>query len=165
MSYHSKVNNIKYKELEIHNYLKSPLFEDEQNKLLYTLRTRTLDSVKANFKNQYGGKVDCPLVSWNHGDPPSEDTQQHLLSCPKIKIELKSEEMACENIKYEHLFGNTLQQKEVIVLFTNTLNARENLKKKMTNPPGDNLDPSMGSCLCSSNTFLTFCTNCIINGK
>ena len=67
---------------------------------------------------------------------PCEDTQQHLLSCPKIKNELKSEEMACENIKYEHLFGNTLQQKEAIVLFTNILNARENLKKNMTTPPG-----------------------------
>ena len=79
----SKVKDIKYDVLEIQPYLTSPMFSDEETQLLHSLRIRTADHFKANFRNQYGGKVNCPLNCWGEDEQPNEDTHQHLLMCAK----------------------------------------------------------------------------------
>ena len=160
---HSKVKDIMYDVLETQPYLTSPIFSDEETELLYSLRTRTADHFKANFRNQYGGKVDCPLKCWGEDEQPSEDTQQHLLSCAKLKQEINTQDLATENVKYEHLFGSTVQQKEATVLFKRLLDARKLLQ---SNPPGEKLDLSMVSCQCYSDAFFTtYCIECITIGK
>ena len=64
---HTKVNHIKYDELITQNYLTSPLFSNEETKLLYAFRTRTVDTIKANFSNMYFGGLNCPLNCWSEG--------------------------------------------------------------------------------------------------
>ena len=83
---HSKVKNIKYSELKTQPYLTSPLFTNEETKLLFALRTRMVKCTKANFSNLYNGNVNCPLNCWSQGQPPCEDTQQHLLCCPQLNL-------------------------------------------------------------------------------
>ena len=142
--------NIKYEELELQPYLTSPLFNDEETKLLFDLRSRTLESCKANFENLYGEKVDCPLKCWTSGETPKEDTQQHILQCDIVKGKVAAQDIACSKVEYEHLFGNTKQQKEAVEMISRLLKAKEELINE--NPPGEKLDPSMGgnSCLCYS---------------
>jgi len=52
---------------------------------------------------------------------------------------------ACKNVRYEHIFGSTKEQKEAIVLFSRLLYEKEKILE--SNPPGEKLDPSMGSIL------------------
>ena len=70
---HSKIKDIKYEKLKIQDYLKSPLFSNSETSLLYSLRSRTAETFKANYRNMYGNIVSCPLKC------PQEDTQYHLL--------------------------------------------------------------------------------------
>ena len=114
-------------------------------------------------ENQYGGKGNCPLNCWGEDEQPNEDTQQHLLMCAKLQQEITTQDLATEKVRYEHLFGNTVQQKEVTVLFKRLLDARKLLQ---SNPPGEKLDPSMVNCQCYSDAFLTtYCIECITIGK
>ena len=53
---HSKVKDIMYDVLEIQPYLTFPIFSDEETKLLYSLRTRTADHLKATSENSMEGK-------------------------------------------------------------------------------------------------------------
>ena len=88
-------------------------------------------------ENQYGGKGNCPLNCWGEDEQPNEDTQQHLLMCAKLQQEITTQDLATEKVRYEHLFGNTVQQKEATVLFKRLLDARKLLQ---SNPPGEKLD-------------------------
>ena len=75
---HSKVKHIKFTELKMQEYLKSPTFTDEETSLLFALRSRTNESFKANFRNLYNNVVPCPLDCWEN-EETVEDTQPHLL--------------------------------------------------------------------------------------
>ena len=132
---HSKVKDIQFNVLEAQPYLTSPIFDDDETQLLYSLRTRTSDLFKLN---QYGGKVHCPLSCWGDDETANEDTRQHILSCSKLK--LTSEDVATEEVKYEHLFRTTAQQKEVTVLYKRLLAKNQILQ---SNPPGGKLDLSI----------------------
>ena len=46
---HIKVKDIKYEELKTQDYLKSPLFSNNDTSLLYALRSRSADIFKVNF--------------------------------------------------------------------------------------------------------------------
>ena len=46
-------------------------------------------------------KVDCPLNCLHEDKQPSEDTQQHLLSCAKLKQEISTQDLAEENVVQE----------------------------------------------------------------
>ena len=50
---HSKMKNVKYRNLELQNYLKSPLFDRKQAQMLLSLRTRTVRGIKTDFKGIY----------------------------------------------------------------------------------------------------------------
>ena len=158
---HSKVKNIKYTGLETQDYLKSPIFSNEETSLLFALRTRTARSFKANFSNLYGGRVECPLKCWNLSlhEPPPKDDQEHLLVCNKVTI--TNPNMALGKVTYDDLFGDIARQKEVISLFLLLITERERLQKVEDNPPGDNLDPSSGSSHCCSSTIFTSHLTCI----
>ena len=46
---HSKIKDIKYEKLKIQDYLKSPLFSNSETSLLFSLRSRTAETFKANY--------------------------------------------------------------------------------------------------------------------
>ena len=157
---HSKVQDILYDELQTQKYLKSPLFTNEETNLLFSLRTRTSRSFKCNFRNLYGGQVDCPLKCWGEGQLPLEDSQQHLLQWKKLEMQKKS--IASHQISYDDLFCDISKQKEAVFLFSELIE----LKEKLTNPPGDKLGLSIVSLQCCSDAvFTTPCINCISIGN
>ena len=55
-----------------HGFLKSPVFSDEETKLLFVLLTRTGD--------MYHKNNNCPLNCWYAEEEAHKDTQQHLLN-------------------------------------------------------------------------------------
>ena len=118
---HSKVKNIEYKTLEPQSYLKSPLFNTESRQLLFALRTRTVKSIKSDFKNMYQEQL-CPLGC---GDI---DTLQNLLTCSVILSKLHTDILATHSVQYEDIFSEDItKQKEVTELYTQLLQIREEL--------------------------------------
>jgi hypothetical protein len=115
----TKVQNIQYDNLETQPYLKSVLFNNDETRLLFSLRTRTSDSSKCNFRNLYGGKVECPLKCWGNGENPMEDSQQHILECKKLKV--TNMNIASDKIVYNDLFGDVRRQKEAVTLFADLI--------------------------------------------
>ena len=55
----NKIKNIPYKDLKIQEYLVSPSFNDQQQRLMIQLRSKMIN-VKMNFKNKYED-TSCPL--------------------------------------------------------------------------------------------------------
>ena len=55
---HSKVKQIQ--QLELMQYLKSPIFTTENMKLLLALRTRTVKGIRADFSGMFTSTL-CPL--------------------------------------------------------------------------------------------------------
>ena len=164
---HTKVKDIQYDELKTQQYLKSPLFSNSETSLLYALRSRTADTFKANFRNMFANVIHCPLDCQEEGEEKKDDTQKHLLTCSKLKCEIKTHDVASGQVVYEDIFGGVKKQKEAIVLFNRLIEARLRiLKERENSPPGDDLDPSMGNnCLCCVDSVFTHCINCVYIGK
>ena len=116
---HSKIKDIKFKELKTQHYLRSPFFSNSEISLLYALRSRTEEKFKANFRNRYANVAPCPFKCWTEGEAVAEDTQQHLLVCSKLRTEFQSEELAKGQVVYEDIFGEVNKQKEAVVLSPN----------------------------------------------
>ena len=166
---HTKVKDIVYDKLEPQPYLRSPLFTNEENSLLFALRTRTARTFRGNFSNLYGGRVECSLKCWSLAmhEPPPKDSQEHILGCNMIQLEDTS--IANDKIEYGDLFADVLRQKEAVTLYTMLIEERERiLSSEEPNPPGDNLDPSNGRSCCYSralfNSQLAF-IDCTTIGK
>ena len=118
---HSKVKNIEYKTLEPQTYLKSPLFNTESWQLLFALRTRTVKSIKSDFKNMYQEQL-CPLGC---GDI---DTLQNLLTCSVMSSKIHTDILATHSVQYEDIYSEDItKQKEVTELYTQLLQIREEL--------------------------------------
>ena len=166
---HTKVKDIVYDKLEPQPYLRSPLFTNEENSLLFALRTRTARTFRGNFSNLYGGRVECPLKCWSLAmhEPPPKDSQEHILGCNMIQLEDTS--IANDKIEYGDLFADVLRQKEAVTLYTMLIEERERiLSSEEPNPPGDNLDPSNGRSCCYISTLFTSqlaCIDCTTIGK
>ena len=91
-SKHTKVNTIRYIQLETQKYLLSPLFSNEEVNQLHALRSRMTDC-KVNFKNRYReDDLLCNLCSTENQD------QKHLLKCTVIIRKLKSRQIKLNNI-------------------------------------------------------------------
>ena len=74
----SKVLHINYKDLKMQKYLKSKEVNKYFAKFIFGLRSRMLDVV-ANYPNKSKPNL-CTLCK----DSNSEDSQQHILKCPKL---------------------------------------------------------------------------------
>ena len=73
----SKMNSLEYTELKTQSYLKSDKMNSEEVKSAFKYRVR-MARVKRNFPGSHSD-LNCPLLCG------SEDTQEHLLKCDKIK--------------------------------------------------------------------------------
>ena len=128
---HSKVRSIKYQKLQTQQYIKSPLFNNNEVNLLHALRSRMVNT-KANFPSKYQNNLNCPLCD------RSRDDQPHILECQVLQDKLKTKDITIEGNVYNDLFEDTPKQKEITVLFSRLLDIRETLVDedlvKMTNP-------------------------------
>ena len=75
---HSKMDNVTYDKLEIQEYLKSPIFNDESARVLLALRTRTIRGIKYDFRGMHSDVV-CPLGCGNN------DTLPNMLTCSVLQ--------------------------------------------------------------------------------
>jgi hypothetical protein len=73
---HSKMASLDYEELKIQPYFVDKTINSNDAKLLFKFRTRMV-RVKRNYRNNLTD-LNCPLCE------SDEDTQQHLLLCPRI---------------------------------------------------------------------------------
>ena len=118
---HSKVKHIECKTLVPQTYLKSRLFNTESRRVLYALKTRTVEGIKGDFKNMYQEQL-CPLGC---GDI---DTLQNLLTCSVISSKLHTDMLATHSIQYEDIYSEDItKQKEVTELYSQLLQIREEL--------------------------------------
>ena len=79
--------------------------------------------VKANFSKKYEDNLLCDLCA------SEECTQQHLLQCPVIKGFIP--EVESSTIKYEYLFGNTEEMKQILKMLKKISEIREQLLEDM----------------------------------
>jgi hypothetical protein len=75
--------------------------------------------------------------------------------------------VASGQVMHEDIFGEVNKQKEAVVLFDILIEARQRILKERENqPPGDDLDPSMGNnCLCCGDSVFTSFINCVYIGE
>ena len=121
---HSKVRDVQFSKLETQKYLISPLFTNEEVNTLYSLRSRSVEC-KNNFKNRYKeGDELCPLCDKHIDD------QKNMLQCPVIIEEVKTNEVAKEEIKYEYIFENPEKQKAIASLFVKYIGIRKKIMEE-----------------------------------
>ena len=149
---HSKIRNLVYNNLEIQNYMTSPLFSDEEVNILHALRSRAIDC-KDNYKNMY--KQDdllCSLCRMQNCD------QKHILECKVLLDIFKTEEMSNHNIVYEDIFHEDVsKQKAVTALFK----ALIELRSKMLQDLQSQQSPSTSTVVLRRSDILP----CIMNSS
>ena len=119
---HSKMDNVEYDKLELAKYLHSPLFDRQSVEMLLALRTRTVRTIKNDFRGMFFN-VDCPL-GCDH-----KDTLPNILTCPVLQSHIQSNDVANNKVKYEDIFSpDIVKQKQVTQLYTELLEIRENLQ-------------------------------------
>ena len=62
------MKHINYEKLMTQTYLTSPLFSNSETKLLFALRTRTVEEIRANFGIMNGGNQNCPINCWSQAE-------------------------------------------------------------------------------------------------
>ena len=118
---HSKMENLNYENLELSQYMKSPMFDHQSVKMLLALRTRTVRNIKNDFRGMFQDVL-CPL-GCSH-----TDTIPNILICPAIRAHIQTNETARGTIKYDDIFStDVIKQKQVTALYTMCLEIRETL--------------------------------------
>ena len=121
-SKHSKMENLKYDNLEMAQYPKSPLFDFQSVQMLLALRTRTVRGIKNDFRSMIQD-VTCPLRCAHI------DTIPNILICPAIQQHIHTNQVANGEIKYEDIFStDILKQKQVTALYIKCLEIRESIQ-------------------------------------
>ena len=128
------MKEIEYDKLETQQYMRSPLFTNDEVNLLFAIRSRFIDC-KMNFKNKYDkNNLNCSVCE------EEEETQEHLLNCKILNEKLKIIENSQENVQYEDIFADHKKQKVVTSKFEKLLNIRrlllENNQPNLSNPSG-----------------------------
>ena len=121
---HSKIRNIKYKQLELQTYLHSPIFSRKEVELLFRLRSRTVPGIKTDFSELYKPDLSCPVCGLH------PDTLPALLTCPVLKAELLTT-ADYSQIQHDDIFSSDiLKQNAVTKIYIQLLEKRE----KILNP-------------------------------
>ena len=100
----NKENRSKSKQLSsynLQNYLQTDLLTTRQKKLLFSLRTRSVD-VKTNYKSMYKFNIRCRLCQ------KDEDSEKHYLKC---EIVLRNIEPSIDltTASYDNIFSSNIE--------------------------------------------------------
>ena len=122
---HSKMDNLKYVELKIQNYLKDGKITVKEAQNIYKYRTRVA-KFKDNFKNN-NDEFACPLCL------TQPDTQAHCVQCPVVKanIDVRGE--------YTDIFTEDISQ-EISQTLLKITQFRENMKLSPDGGPSASKD-------------------------
>ena len=120
---HIKVKEIKYSGLRSPmKYLTDPSFDNSMRSLLLNLRSKSANSFQDSFHRKYGKEPPCKMCR------KSIDSQEHSLTCIRIKQELSSSDKELLNsVKYSDMFGSVSQQFMVTKMFQRILEIQESL--------------------------------------
>ena len=120
---HSKSKYLQINKLKSAEYLESPKFTTSEKRLLFKLRSRTID-VKENFPggNRNPWCISCGLFPEN---------QSHLLQCPALVVRLSYIVGKTSKLNENYIYGNLQQQQEIVKIFGDILEVRENLQMEM----------------------------------
>ena len=66
-------------------YLRSPVIKQKEAQTISAPRSKCVRSVHTNFSKMYKNRIDCFLQC--NKEAPQVDTQEHLLTCSRIKIQ------------------------------------------------------------------------------
>ena len=137
---HSKIRDIKYKELKIQPYMKSGIFTNTMVTTLFNMRSSMTRNIKNNFSSMHKGNLGCKLCQ----EPDMTDSQSHLSCCVELKEHLNLGELeAVNSVTYNDIFGSLDKQREVSLILTRIMEIREDLLEKWILPVGDTLDLSL----------------------
>ena len=113
----SKIRSLNYTKLETQLYLKDKMFDKEERKLLYAMRSRCHMS-KNNFKKMNRNDLKCSFGC------DSIETQKHVFGeCEPIKHFLKSS----TSVQYEGIYEDAESQKHTIKDFLEIDKARQEM--------------------------------------
>ena len=105
------------------DYLKDPNFTSMEKKLLFKLRSKTLD-VKQNFHSQYQNP-------WCSSCGLFQETQKHLLQCPQIVPKLGYLCGKTSTLNANFVYGSIEQQQIIVKIYSDILEVRENLQAEI----------------------------------
>ena len=117
---HSKVKDNIYTDFKhIQPYFLNRNITNRQMSLMFSLRSKTLRSIKCNFPKMYSS-IMCPLCQTH------EDTQESVILC-KVLLNILP---LGSHIEYEHMNGTTEQQTEFLQVYERYLMIRDELLDK-----------------------------------
>ena len=128
---HKKVENLVYQDLKTpQKYLTDPKFSNSMVSLLFNMRCNTVDTFKDNFHGMYGRDNNCDLCQSHI------DNQEHVFSCHVIIAALKeNKKELLKSTRYEHIYGTTSQQFNVVCLFKSLMETRQRLLAELNERP------------------------------
>ena len=135
---HQKVKHIVYTKLETQPYLKTANITNKEAEIITALRSHTLRGIRNNFHTLYKDNQQCPLCQ------TTLDTQEHCLKCPKIFEKIPT---LSNHIKYEQIYGNITEQREIAQLYIQIMNKRTEIidnKEKDDDNQHDDQDDHQG---------------------
>ena len=111
----SKSKYLKYYSFQ--NYLQTNKLSTKDKKLLFSLRTRSID-VKTNYKNKYKFDMTCRLCK----DTTEDESETHLLKCSKI---IENVDIDLSNAQYENIYSDNLEEQiSITKIFSAIFKAR-----------------------------------------
>jgi hypothetical protein len=116
---HSKTENLRFVGFKPAEYLLSKNLTTEEVKTLFKLRTRMVD-VKENYKNSHIENMWCRLCHL------FTETQQHLLECPVMRINLKNI-IKFQELDLNMIFGGKCSQEKFAKSYQIILQKRKDL--------------------------------------
>ena len=120
---HSKAKFLDCSSIKMADYLKDPNFTSMEKKLLFKLRSKTLD-VKQNFHSQYQNP-------WCSSCGLFQETQKHLLQCPQIVPKLGYLCGKTSTLNENFVYGSIEQQQIIVKIYSDILEVRENLQAEI----------------------------------
>ena len=74
----------------------------------------------------YKTDLNCPLKCWADGNKPICDTQEHILLCKRISERVSTNTILARNkVKYNDIYGDIFEQKEVTSEFKQRIQIRK----------------------------------------
>ena len=119
----SKGKELKYNRVEIQDYLKSDMTKNEKY-ILTAIRTRCVKTLKANFPRMHNVCKHCPLGC--DIESPQEDTQEHVLICPRLG--------EASNVDYNFIHAGVVEQTLVVKEFMKRMKTRTQLLEGLEDP-------------------------------
>ena len=121
---HSKAKFLDCKDVKTAEYLLSSNFTSREKRLLFKLRSKTLD-VKQNFPGQNRN-------SWCSSCGLFPETQSHLLQCTEITPKLGYLHGKTSKLNENLVYGNINQQQMIVKIYSDILEVRDNLQQDQT---------------------------------